>query len=94
MDPKSYAKACMWAKFMTQFVLAWKKAPNQINRPILVEEMIQNNQKIVFSVLFWGIWAPLNGPKKVLKGLQVGVMYGPMSKLKKKPLNKSIGPFL
>jgi hypothetical protein len=29
-------------------VLAWKEAPNQLNRPILVEEMVQNNQKIVF----------------------------------------------
>jgi hypothetical protein len=34
-----------------------------------------------FSVflLFWGIWACPNGPKKVLKGPQVGGMYGPMS---------------
>jgi hypothetical protein len=29
-------------------VLAWKWGPNQINRPILVGEMVQNNQKIVF----------------------------------------------
>jgi hypothetical protein len=45
-------------------------------------------------MLFWGIWATPNGIKKLLKGPQVGVMYGPMSKLKKKPLNKSIGPFI
>jgi hypothetical protein len=30
-------------------------------------------------MLFWGIWAPPNGPEKVNKGLQVDKMYGPMS---------------
>jgi hypothetical protein len=27
-------------------------------------------------MLFWGIWAPVNGPKKVNKGPQVGGMHG------------------
>jgi hypothetical protein len=55
-----------------------KKAPNQINRPILVREMVQNNQKRLF-MHFWGIWAPPNGPKMVLKDLQVGRLFVPMS---------------
>jgi hypothetical protein len=45
-------------------------------------------------LLFWGvggIWAPPNQLKKVHKGPQVGGMYGPMSKPKKKPLTKSLG---
>jgi hypothetical protein len=36
-------------------------------------------------------WGPPNEPKKTNKGLQVGKMYGPMSKLQEKPLNKSLG---
>jgi hypothetical protein len=43
---------------------------------------------------FGFIWAPQNGPKKIYKGLQVGGMYGPLYKLKDRPLNKSLGPFL
>jgi hypothetical protein len=38
------------------------------------------------------IWAPLYGPKKVPKGMQVGGMHGPMSKLNNKPLTKLSGP--
>jgi hypothetical protein len=34
------------------------------------------------------------GPKKVLKGSQVGGTYGPMSKLKNKPLSELLGPFI
>jgi hypothetical protein len=45
-------------------------------------------------MLFWGIWAPSKGPKKVLKGPKVDKMYVPMSKLENKPLNKSFNPFL
>ena len=52
-----------------------------MNRPILVGEMVQNNQKLVFFMLFWGIWAPQNGPKKVHKGPQVDEMYSLMSQL-------------
>jgi hypothetical protein len=40
--------------------------------------MDQNNQKIVYFMMFWDIWVPQNGPQKVLKGLQVGGIYGPM----------------
>jgi hypothetical protein len=40
-------------------------------------------------MLFRGFWAPPNGPKKVLKGLKVGGMYFPMSKLENKPQTKS-----
>jgi hypothetical protein len=43
---------------------------------------------------FGAIWAPPNQPKKVPKGLQVGGMYGRMSKLKNKPLTKALGTFL
>jgi hypothetical protein len=51
-----------------------------MNRPILVGEMDQNNQKIVyFHGLLRAFGHPTNGPKKVLKGLQVDRMYGPMS---------------
>jgi hypothetical protein len=39
----------------------------------------------------FAIWAPPNEPKKINKGLQVGRMYGPISKLKKKPITKSLG---
>jgi hypothetical protein len=50
--------------------------------------MAQNNQRIVFDVVF-GNWGTQNGPKKVNIGPQVGGMYGPMSELKNKPLTKS-----
>jgi hypothetical protein len=42
---------------------------------------------------FWGIRAPPNGPKKVLKGPQAGGLFVTMSKLENKPLTKSLGPF-
>ena len=58
--------------------------------------MVQNNHKKVFFMLFFVNVGPLGHPqmdkKKVDKGLQVGGMYGPMSKLKDKPLTKSLGP--
>jgi hypothetical protein len=41
-------------------------------------------------MLFWCIWAPPNGPKKVYKGPQVGRMHGLISWLENKPLTKSI----
>jgi hypothetical protein len=53
-------------------VLALKQVANQIKRFIFVREMVLNNQKIVFFLLFWGIWAPPNGPKEVFKGPLVG----------------------
>jgi hypothetical protein len=59
--------------------------------------MVQNNQKTGFYAVFFGaIWGFLGTPdglKKVDKGPQVGGIYGPMSKLKNKPLTKSLGPF-
>jgi hypothetical protein len=45
-------------------------------------------------MLFWGIWAPPNEPKKVLEGPQAGKKYVPMFKFENKPLTKSLGPFL
>jgi hypothetical protein len=45
-------------------------------------------------VFFGAIWALPNQPKKVPKGLKVGDMYGPMSKLENKPLTKVLGAFL
>jgi hypothetical protein len=62
-----------------------KRPPNQIVRPIFLGEMVQNNQKIVYFMLFLAIWAPPNGPKKVHKGPQVGGMYGTMSELENRP---------
>jgi hypothetical protein len=48
------------------------KAPNQNIRPIILGEMVQNNQKTVYFLVFFlsfgAIWAPLNRPKKVDKG--------------------------
>jgi hypothetical protein len=58
--------------------------------------MVRNNPQTSFYAVFsilGAIWVPQNGPKKVLKGLQVGWTYGPMSKLKNKPLTKLLGPF-
>jgi hypothetical protein len=44
-------------------------------------------------MLFWGIWAPPNGPKNVYKGPQMGGMHGPISCLENKALTKSIDSF-
>jgi hypothetical protein len=47
-------------------------------------------------MLFLVIWGPFghpSKPQKIHKGLQVGGMYGLMSKLENKPLTKSLGPF-
>jgi hypothetical protein len=49
---------------------------------------------MLFFYYFGAIWVPQmdpNGPKRVLKGLQVGETYGEMSKLKNKPLTKLLG---
>ena len=43
---------------------------------------------------FGAIWAPQNGPKKVLEGQLVGRTYGPMTELKNKPHTKLLGPFV
>ena len=58
--------------------------------------MVETTTKQVLMLFFFhfgAIWAPPNGPKKVLKDLQVEGTYGPMSKLKNKPLTKLFGPF-
>jgi hypothetical protein len=58
--------------------------------------MVQNIQKtglMMFFDHFGAIYGPLNGLKKVNKGLQMGGMYDSMSKLKNKPLTKLLGPF-
>jgi hypothetical protein len=47
-----------------------------------------------FFLSIVAIWATPNQPKKIPKGLQVGKMYGAMSKLKKKPLTRALGAFL
>jgi hypothetical protein len=64
-------------------------------RPILLGEIVRNNQKTGFHAvfLFVAIWAPPYGPKKVPKGPQVGETFGVMSKLKNKPLTKLLGLF-
>jgi hypothetical protein len=43
---------------------------------------------MLFFFRFGAIWAPLNVPKKVSEGPQVGGTYGLMSELKNKPLTK------
>jgi hypothetical protein len=48
---------------------------------------------MLFFCYFEAIWATPNGPKKVLKGLQVECMYSFMYKLKNKPITKSLSPF-
>jgi hypothetical protein len=53
-------------------------------RPIILGEMVQNNQKTVFYAVFdhfRAIWAPPRRLKKVAKGPQVGKIYNPMCKL-------------
>jgi hypothetical protein len=57
--------------------------------------MVHNNQKLFFMLFLYhveAIWAPPNGPKKVSKDPHVGGMYGPMCKVKNKPLTKSLRP--
>jgi hypothetical protein len=65
--------------------------------PVLLGEMVRNNQKTGFYAVFFlhcmAIWAPPNRPKKVAKGSQVGGRYGPTSKLNNKHLTKLLGPF-
>jgi hypothetical protein len=46
-----------------------------------------------FFMMFWGILAPPNGPKKVHRGPQVDRMYVPMFNLENRPLAISLGPF-
>jgi hypothetical protein len=63
--------------------------------PFFKEKWSETSRKQVYMLFFFhfgAIWAPLNGPKKVLKGLLVGGTYGPISKLKNKPLTKSFVP--
>jgi hypothetical protein len=66
MDPKKYTKARKWVGCTAQCLSLKKKAPNQSNRPILVGEMVQNNQKIVF----YAILGHLGTPKWTQKGTQ------------------------
>jgi hypothetical protein len=61
--------------------------------PFFQEKWSKTTRKLFFKLFsFFAIWAPPNRPKKDHKGLQVGRMNGPMSKLKNKPLTKSLGP--
>jgi hypothetical protein len=58
--------------------------------------MVGNHHKQSFHAVFFhvgAIWAPQNGLKKVLKGPHLGGTYGPMCKLKNKPLTKLLGLF-
>jgi hypothetical protein len=65
--------------------------------PILLGEMVQNDQTIGFLCCFFhfvAVRAPPYQPEKVVKGSKVGWMYGPMSKLKKKAPNQILRPIL
>jgi hypothetical protein len=59
--------------------------------------MFQNNQTKGFSSCFFcvAVLELFGHPQMVLKGQEVGAMYGPMtmSKHKNKPLTKSLGSF-
>jgi hypothetical protein len=55
--------------------------------------MVHNNQKIVFNAVLGYLSTPI-WTQKGTRMMEVGGMHGPMSKLEKKPLTKSIGPFL
>jgi hypothetical protein len=48
----------------------------------------------MFFGYFGAIWAPLSGPKKKYTKAGKWTDICPMSKLKKKPHTKSLGPFL
>jgi hypothetical protein len=66
--------------------------------PFFQEKWSKTTRKQGFFMLFFfyhfeAIRVPQNGPKKVNKGPPVGMMYGPMSKLKNKSLTKLLGPF-
>jgi hypothetical protein len=55
--------------------------------------MVQRKKKKVFVFGHLGaIWAPANRLKKEDKSPLLGGMYSPMSKLKNKPLTKSLSP--
>jgi hypothetical protein len=62
-------------------------------RSVFVSNKPENRFFILFSFHLGANWAPLNDPRKVNKGLQVGKMYGPIAKLTNKPITKSLGPF-
>jgi hypothetical protein len=63
--------------------------------PFFKEKCSKTTKKHVFYSIFGytgSIWAPPHGPKKVDEGIQVSRMYNPMSKLRNKPLTKTLGP--
>jgi hypothetical protein len=62
--------------------------------PFFKEKWSETTRKQVFILClrFGAILVPLNGFKKVLKGLLVGGTYGSMSKLKNQPRTKLLGP--
>jgi hypothetical protein len=69
--------------------------------PFFWEKWSTTTAKEVFYPVLLPFWGHLGtpkwtqkGPKKVLKGPQVGRMYVSMSKHKNKPLTKSLSPFL
>jgi hypothetical protein len=47
-----------------------KTAHNQIIRPLLLEEIVQNNQKTGFCAGFFSIWSHLGTPIGIQKGTQ------------------------
>jgi ABC-type cobalt transport system substrate-binding protein len=66
-------------------ILTYKKAPYQINRPILVGEMVQNNHKIVFYAIL-GHFGTLKWTQKVPKGLQLAGCMAQCLSLKISPI--------
>jgi hypothetical protein len=90
IGPKKVNKGPQVGRMYGPMLKLKNKPPKQI---IVLEDMVQNNRVFMLFFHFVTICSPLNGPKMVPNGLQVGKMYRPMSKLKNKPLTKSYGPF-
>jgi hypothetical protein len=96
MNQKGYPNARKWARCMAQCQNFKNKPLTKSSGPFCYEEWSKTTrQQIIYAIFhhFGAVWALPNGPKKVLKGTQVGGMYSPMFKHEKKPLNKRLGPF-
>jgi hypothetical protein len=92
---KMYSKACK-TRCIAQCVNLKIRPPTKSLGPFFQDKGSKTTRKsFVYAVLgqFGAIRAPPHGQKKVVKGPQVGGMYGSMLKLKNKPLTRSSGPF-
>ena len=80
-DPKTCTRTGKWAEYMSQSLkLEYRPLTKSIG-PFLQEKWSKSTRNYFFFMLFWGFWAPPNGPKKVHKGPRVDRMYGLVSQL-------------